>query len=175
MLGKNILMVVAPRNFRDEELLQPKQVFHKSGFRVTVASKAVAEASGVLGATVAVDVDLADASSQDFDAVVFVGGPGAEVYFEDEQALALARTFNEQGKVTAAICIAPTILANAGVLKGRRATVWSSMTNHDCVNALKKGGAMFTNEPVTVDGKIVTGNGPDAAQKFAEAVLKALG
>ena len=79
--------------------------------------------------------------------------------------------------VLAAICWAPTILAKAGVLSGKKATVWKGddaeygMTT-DAM--LERSGADFTGAEVTVDGNIVTGNGPAAAQKFAEAVEKKL-
>lgn len=174
MSGKKILMVVAPKDFRDEELLKPKEIFEKTGAQVTVASRGVSTARGIMGAEVPVDADISSVSAEDFHAVVFVGGGGAQVYFNDESALSLAREFYNKGKVTSAICIAPAILANAGVLKGKKATVWSSMTSKQQVNQLKAGGAQYTGDKVTVDGKIVTGNGPEAAEEFANKILDAL-
>jgi protease I len=175
MAGKKVLMVVAPQDFRDEEFFTPKKVFEAAGVKVTVASEGVSEARGVLGGTVRVDAELSSVSAKDFDAVVFIGGPGSEVYFDDEAALSLARESYSQGKVTAAICIAPTIFANAGVLEGRKATVWSSPASREYVNALKDGGAKYTGESVVADGNIVTADGPASAQKFAEKVLEKLG
>ena len=172
MSGKKILMVVAPKDFRDEEFLTPKGVFDDAGVQVTVASRGVSEARGVLGAKVRVDADLSSVSAQDFDAIVFVGGPGAQTYFNDSKALLLAKDAYTQGKVTAAICVAPTTLANAGVLSKRKATVWESS---ETVQALKRGGAVYTGEDVTVDGNVITANGPAAAGEFAEKILEALG
>ena len=88
--GKNIVMVVAPDNFRDEELLEPKGVFEDYGANVVVASKGVNTAKGMLGAIVDIDVDLADVSVDECDAVVFVGGSGASVYFDDPLAIVKA-------------------------------------------------------------------------------------
>jgi len=172
MSGKKILMVVAPKDFRDEELLVPKKVFEEAGASVTVASKGVSEAFGVLGAKVRVDADVSHAVSDEFDALVFVGGGGSRVYFNDPTAHALAKAFIRKGKVTAAICVATTTLANAGVLSGKKATVWESS---ETVQALRRGGAVYTGEDVTVDGNVITANGPAAAGEFAEKILEAFG
>ena len=69
-------------------------------------------------------------------------------------------------KPLGAICIAPTILAAAGVLEGIKATVW----NRDNAESafLELHGAIFTNESVTQDGLIITGNGPEAAEEFGK-------
>ncbi len=119
-------MVIAPKNFRDEEFMVPKQVFENSGFEVTVASKGVKQATGMFTATAEVDKDIGEVDITGYEAIVFVGGGGASVYYEDKTALDLAKLFYENGKVTAAICIAPGILAKAGILTGKRATIWDS-------------------------------------------------
>ena len=168
--GKNILMVIAPDGFRDEEFLEPKEVFESSGAKVTVASKGVSTAKGKLGATADVDIDISEASAADYDAVVFIGGPGAAVYFEDPAALNLAQSAEAAGKVVAAICIAPSILANAGVLEGHKATCFESESSN--IDAKSAG---YTGEDVTVDNNIITANGPAPAKKFGEAIIKALG
>ncbi|MBW2971655.1 DJ-1/PfpI family protein [Candidatus Woesearchaeota archaeon] len=167
---KKILMVIAPEGFRDEEFLEPKKVFEGAGAEVTVASKGVKVAKGKLGATADVDMDISEASADDYDAVVFIGGPGAAVYFDDPVALNLAQKSYNSGKVTAAICIAPSILANAGVLDGKQATSFESESRN-----IEAKSAGYTGKPVTVDGKIVTANGPAAAKKFGEAIVKLLG
>jgi protease I len=170
MPGKKILMVIAPDGFRDEEFLEPKEIFDSSGAEVTVASKGVSVAKGKLGATANVDIDIGEATATDYDAVVFIGGPGAAVYFDDPTALKLAKDAYAANKVVAAICIAPSILANAGVLEGHKATCFESESEN--IAAKSEG---YTGEPVTIDENIVTGNGPGAAKKFGEAVIKTLG
>ena len=123
----------------------------------------------MLGARVKPQVLLSDVSAEDFDAVVFVGGSGASVYFDDPTAHALARAAADGRKVLAAICIAPSTLANAGLLAGKRATCWSS----EAAN-LKAKGAHYTGSPVERDGLIITGQGPQAARQFASALVDAL-
>ncbi|HQA04190.1 MAG TPA: DJ-1/PfpI family protein, partial [Thermodesulfovibrio thiophilus] len=78
--SKKVLMIIASQNFRDEEFLTPKQIFEKAGFNVIVASSSLNTAKGTLGATVKPDILIKDVNVKTFDAVVFVGGPGAEEY-----------------------------------------------------------------------------------------------
>ena len=169
LTGKKILMVVAPKDFRDEEFFEPKKIFDEAKAEVVVSSKGVLEATGVLGGKVKIDKDLAEVKVTDFDAVVFVGGGGAEVYFDEPLALNLAKSAFAAGKVVGAICIAPTILAKAEVLPGRRATSFPSEKD-----VLEAAGAVYTGEAVTVDGKIITARGPEAAAAFGQKIMEAL-
>ena len=159
------LFIIAPKDFRDEELLEPKELLDESNVQTVIASKGVEAATGSLGAMVEVDIDYKDANPEDYDAIVFVGGSGSKIYFEDETAFNLAR----KAKVLAAICIAPSILANAGLLKGKKATAFKSEQHN-----LEQQGTEFTGEPVTVFENIVTASGPAAAREFGEAILKLL-
>lgn len=167
-LQKKVLMVIAPRDFRDEEYYHPKQVFENKGFAVTTVSTE-REAISKFGARQKTDWKTHEVKPEDYDAIVFVGGPGAEVYFNDKTALNLAKSFFSAGKATTAICIAPSVLANSGILKGKRATCFESEAEN-----LRAKGAEYTGEPVTVDGNVVTANGPRAAKDFGEAVAKLL-
>lgn len=167
--GKKILMVIAPRNFRDEEFLKPKAAFERAGAAIAVASKGTAEATSMLGAKVKVDLDLAHVKANDYNAVVFVGGSGSSIYFNDPIALNLAKVFTSHNKLVGAICIAPSILANAGILEGRRATAFPSEAGN-----LKSKKVSYLNQPVVQDGKIITASGPDAAEAFGETIVKML-
>jgi protease I len=167
--GKKVLMIVAPINFRDEEFLRPRKILEDAGASVTIASKGVKVARGMLGASVDVDLNLSKVDVREYDAVVFVGGTGAEVYFNDSTALKIAKDAYDQGKVVAAICIAPSILANAGILEGKRATAFPSEASN-----LEEKGANYTGELVTIDGRIITGKGPEAANQFGKAIAEKL-
>ena len=165
-------MVLASQNFRDEEFREPYAVLTGRGVQVTVASSTTEEVVGMLGqARVKPDKLLTDVNVADYDAVVFVGGRGAREYFDNPTALAVARDAAAGGKVVAAICVAPTILANAGVLKDKIATVYND--DQLRVNLTDKG-ARLGSEHVIVDGTVITADGPEAAKPFAQAVLKAL-
>lgn len=167
--AKSILMIVAPENFRDEEFLEPKAVFEKMGMKVTIASKGVKTAKGKLGASVEIDKDISAVNVDEYDAIIFVGGNGSSVYFEDSDALEIAKEAYENGKVIAAICIAPSILANAGILEGKNATCYSSESSN-----LETQGAKYTGKDVEIDGKIITSNGPKPAAKFGKAIAEAV-
>jgi len=169
MNEKKILMVIAPSNFRDEELFHPKEVFENAGVKVTIASLKKGEIIGSLGGKVIAEIPLDEIYSEAYDAIVFIGGGGASIYFENEIAQNLAKEFNKKGKVVSAICIAPSILANANLLEGKKVTAFPSEQQN-----LESKGAIFTNEPVTIDGKIITANGPKSAKKFAQEIITAI-
>jgi protease I len=168
--GKKVVMIIAHRNFRDEELLRPRSVLEKAGAKVTIACSSLTPAKGMLGATVKPDLLLKDVKPEDYHAVLYVGGPGAKEYWDDKKAHEVARQALDKGKVLGAICIAPVTLANAGLLDGKKATVWPSEAGR-----LRAQGANYTGSDVEVDGRIITASGPEAAEKFGRAVLKALG
>jgi len=165
--GKEILMVIAPGNFRDEELLKPKEIFENSGVQVSIASSTLRKVKGMLGAEVKPDVLISEVEIAQYDAVVFVGGSGAAQYWNDPTAHGIAREAVSRDKVVGAICIAPVILDKAGVLEGKKVTVFPSV-------APEIKGAAVVGEDVVVDGKIVTGKGPQAAEKFGQTVVNCL-
>jgi protease I len=167
---RKVLMVIAPDNFRDEEYFEPRRILEAKGCAVTVASTTTRPAKGMLGALVTPDTTLDRVRAAEYDAVVFVGGYGAERLFRDPQAHALARDAAAEGKPLGAICVSPAILANAGVLKGKRATVWPDQSK-----ALVAGGASYTAQPVEKDGRIITADGPQSAARFGEEIARALG
>lgn len=166
---KKVLMVIASSQFRDEEYQKPRALLEKAGIQVTVASSSLNEATGMLGLKVKPDILLQGARMEDYDAVVFVGGMGATEYWENPTAHALAKKAYDSGKVTSAICLAPMTLANAGLLKGRKATIWK-----DAVGDFKTKGVVYTGKLVEKDGTLITGSGPDAAEDFGKALLEAL-
>jgi len=165
-----VLFVIAHDGFRDEECFEPKEVLKDQ--EVIIASTETTPAKGALGGTITPDITIDDALNRidEFDAVVFVGGPGANVYFDNPTAHKIAQNAKN---VLAAICIAPVTLAKAGVLKGKKATVWDDGQGTQA-NILKENGADYVAEDVVVDGNLITANGPKAATKFGEAILAKL-
>lgn len=162
-MNKTIALVIAPGDFRDEEYIEPKTLFQQHGARTVTISTTLAPVTGMLGATAQATLLLKDAQAENFDAVVFVGGMGARKLYHEPEALRLARQAVAHGKVVGAICLAPNILAQAGVLKNHRATAWAfEVPAAEPVTQLA--------DAVVVDGRIVTANGPQAATAFAEAI-----
>lgn len=172
MEGKKVLMVIAPQNFRDEELLEPKSVFEDSGAEVTIASTSKGSARGMLGAIVDPDLTLDEVDVKDYDAVVVVGGGGSRDYLWNNLTLhGIVREFYNEDKVVAAICISPVVLAKAGLLDGKKTTVFPGQ---DTLSELKNAGAILVNKGAVADGRIVTGRGPESAEEFGRKVLEAL-
>jgi protease I len=169
LTGKKIVMIIAQEKFRDEELAKPKEIFTEKGAEVTIAAPKKEKCKGMLGAEVEPDTTISKVKPEDYDAIILVGGVGAKDFFEDKKMHALVKKAESKDKIVAAICMAPVILANAGLLKGKDATVFAAMKD-----ALAEKGANYKEEAVVSDGKIVTGNGPEAAEAFANEVIKKL-
>ena len=171
VVGKmaKVLIIIAPENYQDKEFEETKEVIEKAGYQVEVASKYKGLAEGKLGGSYQVDKALREVVVDNYDGLVFIGGPGAAIYINDEEAHQIARIANSENKAVGAICMAPSILANAGILTGRRVTVFPSEEDN-----LRAKGAEIISSDVTVDGKIVTGSGPYAAKEFAYAFLDTL-
>ena len=172
--SKKILMIIAFRDFRDEEYFLPKEIFEKEGFVVKTASTKKGTALGADGGEIEVDFSLDEVDISQFDAVLFVGGPGALKYLDNEKSYQIAKETLNQEKILGAICIAPVILAKAKVLEGKKATVWSSPLDKTGIKILKENGAEYLAQDVVQDGKIITANGPQSAKKFAEKILENL-
>lgn len=171
---KKIAMIIAFRDFRDEEYFIPRNKFLGAGFSIDTASTSSGLAIGAGGGEAKVDISVEELAVSDYDAILFIGGAGAVKYIDDERFHQLARAAVEADKVLGAICVAPAILAKAGVLEGKEATVWSSALDKSAVKILKESGAEYQKESVVADGKIITADGPAAASDWAEEVIKAL-
>lgn len=168
---KTVVFIIAEKVFRDEEYQVPKEVLAKAGIKVITASTTTGEAVGKLGLRVNPDILVSQVDVDNLDALIFIGGGGAEQYFHDPVAHRLAKEAVEKEKILGAICIAPVILANAGLLRGKKATVFPSQDGRE---ALRKGGADYTAVDVEIDGKLITGCGPEAAEKFGTELVRML-
>jgi len=167
-----LLVVIAPEKFRDEELFEPLAVFKKEGIASDIVSTCMGTCVGMLGAEVDVEVEIANVDPAPYDGIVIIGGTGSQDYLWGDPRLEdLVRKFDTPGKLLAAICLSPAVLAGAGVLQGKRATVFRTPSS---VSMMEGGGALLSNEHVVEDGRIITADGPPAARKFGEAVAAAL-
>lgn len=172
--SKKAALVIASENFRDEEYFVPKEVLETSGMKVVTVSDSKGKAKGADGGEVEVDLTLQQFQVDDFDIVAFVGGPGALDHLDNEVSYKIIEETLTKEKVLGAICIAPVILAKAGVLEEKEVTVWSSSMNKDSIDTIKEKGAYYHDRSAVIDGNIVTADGPDSARKFGKALLSAL-
>ena len=111
---------------------------------------------------------------RNFDAVVFIGGDGTKEYFDNDNAHKIVQETVNANKVLAAICIAPVILARAGILKGKTATVWSSVVNKSGEKELEEAGCTVSKKRVVQDERIITADGPSVSEEFARAITEAI-
>ena len=154
--------------FEEIETLAPVDLLCRAGAEVVLAS-VVARflVKGRCGIVVQADRLLeAGAEVEGFAALLIPGGPGVRHLRTDGRAAQLAHQFARQGKVIAAICAAPTVLADAGLLAGRRFTAHFSVHN-------ELPGAL-ADERVVEDGPIITSRGAGTAMDFGLALVRRL-
>ncbi|MDR0956376.1 MAG: DJ-1/PfpI family protein [Endomicrobium sp.] len=166
---KRVVFIVAPEMFRDEEYCKPKQILEDAGINVITASVKTGELIGRFGFKAISSTLIGTINPDNFNAIAYIGGSGCEIFFNNPYALKLANIFFEQRKPVASICIAGVILANSGILKNKKATVYI-----DGKDSLLKGGAIYMGNSLEVDGGIITANGPQVAEEFGKAILKIL-
>lgn len=166
-INKSILMVIAPEDFRDEEFKVPYDLFRESGFKVVVASTDTTPAKGMLGMTVKPDMSLEQVDADDFDGLVVVGGSGCEVLWDNATLHKIVQGFNAQKKMIAAICIAPVVLARAGILEGKTITAYPAVRNE-----VSKYCARCTDADVERSGNVITCSGPKAAADFGRSIIR---
>jgi len=159
----SILIIIPPERFRDEELFIPVEVFSRQKHTLTIASTVIGKCRGSRGGYAVSEVLLSELTANDFDGALFVGGGGSKLLFSDPDALRLACAMATAHKPIGAICVAPVILANAGVLVGRKATVVGTEAA-----TIQSAGAEYCGPGVFQDGKLITANGPKSSRGFAE-------
>lgn len=163
-----VLFVLAPEGYKDEEFEIPNKIIKAAGIETVLTNSTGNPSKSVAGKITEVNIKLEDVNNNDYDAVIFVGGPGADVYFNDSNALKIVRDFYNKNKIIAAICIAPMILANAGILNKKTVTCYPSEKEN--ISKIAK----YSGNDVEIDDNIITGRDPSAAEKFGQAILNAL-
>ena len=171
---KHVLFFIAEKDFRDEEYFEPKQVLEDEGIICEAVSTNPVQAEGKLGAVVMPTVNLDKVVIDEYDAIVLVGGPGAPEMGKDQKVQQRIIEAYQKNKIIAAICIAPTVLAEMNMLNGKCATVFPSGTE-----TLKQFDAVYKDEPVVVDKSdpkhiFITAKGPEAAVQFGKTICTEL-
>lgn len=163
---QKVLFIIAFEGFKDEELEVPKQILEQAGATSVIASDQKGMAKGADGTQILVEISLDEINVDNYAAIVFVGGPGTPDHlWGNSDAINIAQNAYAKGKIIGAICLAPGVLAEAGILEGKRVTAF-----HTAKDKLEQAGATFVDQNVVIDGNIITANGPGAADKFAEAI-----
>ena len=161
-------MILAADNFRDTEYITPKAFFEQAGFEVTTAGPEP-QSVGRFGYRVIHEELIHTAVTNDYDAVLFVGGGGSLQLENNTDAQRLAQESKDQEKVLGAICAAPRNLLSWGILKDLKCTGhdWDGQFSQLCSNK----GAIYKEKNCVVDRNIITANGPEAAEEWALGVI----
>jgi protease I len=172
--GKKVAILAAD-GFEEVELTKPKKALEESGAQTSVVSLKPGKIQGMnhadKGETVAVDRTLAEAKPQEFDALMIPGGlMNPDSLRTNEEALEFVRHFFREGKPVAAICHAPWVLIDAGVVRGRTLTSWPAIKT-DVRNA----GGTWVDQEVVVDNGLVTSRKPDDIPAFNDKMIEEFG
>jgi protease I len=168
------ILIMATNRFEESELFGPREILLGKGAEVALASLDRGEIMATVhddpGRSIAPDPTIAEARAQDYDALLLPGGVGNPDRLRmDEAAVALIRAFDAAGKPIGAICHAPWLLAEADVLRGRRATAWPSIRTD-----IRNAGAEVVDEAAVTDGHLVTSRKPDDVPAFTAALIAAI-
>lgn len=173
--GKHIAVLMTD-GVEQVEYTKPRQFLEQNGAQVTlVAPKETGDTIQGFnhlspGDRFQVELDIHDARPGDFDALVLPGGvANPDSLRLSKEAITFIREFARENKPIAAICHGPWTLIDAGIARGKRMTSWPSL-REDLTNA----GSEWVDEPVVVDGKLVTSRKPDDIPAFNQALLQEL-
>ena len=164
VMKKRVLCLLV-EGFEEIETVTPVDLLRRAGVEVVIASLHDQRAAGRCGILIQGDALLADLDPSSFDLLLIPGGPGVAAMRSDGRAASLARDFAAAGKPVAAICAAPLVLLDAGLLLGRRFTAYHSVRD-------ELGGGL--NERVVVDGNLITSPGAGTAMDFSLALIAQL-
>lgn len=172
MPQNKVLFVVAHTGYQPVEYSEPKRIIEAEGFRVFTASNKPGVATAKDGSKATVDVTLTNVQIADYDAIIFIGGPGALENLDSEESYELIREAFADEKIIGAICVAPRILARAGILTNIYATGWDE--DGKLADVFKEFDVKLVREPLAVDSDIVTAQGPAAAHDFGIEIVRLL-
>ncbi len=162
-------LIVSADNFEDSELLVPYYRMKEEGIQVDVASIKKGSIKGMHGYEVNVDKVLGEVNPDDYDILLLPGGKAPGTIRKEKSALEIARHFFKKSKPVSAICHGPQTLLSAGVLRGRRATCYKSVSQE-----IKEGGAVYEDREVVVDKNLVTSRQPSDLSAFMRETMKML-
>jgi 4-methyl-5(b-hydroxyethyl)-thiazole monophosphate biosynthesis len=148
--------------FEEIEVVAPVDLLRRAEIHVVIAAMVGKTATGRGGIRLEADAMLADLDLSKFDLLMIPGGPAVGDMRSDGRAAKLARDFTHAGKPVAAICAAPLILMDAGLLVGKQFTAYQSVRE-------ELGGGL--DERVVIDGDLITSCGPGTAVDFGLAII----
>ena len=161
-------LVLFAEGSEELEAITIVNILRRGGVGVTLAGLTAGALRGARGVTIQPDTTLDLALQQSFDMIVLPGGqPGTNNLKADNRVIHLLQQMAQQGKYVAAICAAPSVLAAAGLLDGKRATCFPT-----CLDGFPK--VILQTSAVVEDGNLITSRGPGTAMDFALMLVERL-
>lgn len=165
---KTVLVPLA-EGFEEIEAITIIDVLRRAGIDVTLASLSGETVRGAQDVKIFADSKLCDLKDSIFDAVILPGGmPGAANLLESDDLISIIISHNNNSKLIGAICAAPMVLAKAGLLDNKEATIYPGFEDNF------SGSTRKSDDRVVTDGNVITGKGPGAAMEFALAIVENL-
>ncbi|MDI3508475.1 MAG: protease [Clostridiales bacterium] len=166
--GKKLVMLAA-NDYEDLELWYPVIRLQEAGAQVIVAAAKPGTVMSKHGYPVEATVAFADVKTDQVDGVLVPGGWAPDGIRRHKEALDIVRQMNRSGKLVAAICHAGWVLASAEILQGRTMTCVSAIKD-DVIHA----GAKYIDQPVVVDGNLITSRTPADLPQYMKAIVEFL-
>lgn len=161
-------LVPLAAGFEETEGVTIVDLLRRAGMRVVAAGLTAGSVSGSRGIAVVPDATLRGVADQPFDIIALPGGrPGADNLAADERLLDLLRDASKRGVLIGAVCAGPRVLARAGLLEGRRVTSFPG-----ALDDFRPWDWTYSEEPVVVDGRLVTSRGPGTAMDFTLTLIE---
>lgn len=164
------VLVPLAEGFEEMEAVTIIDILRRAGIRVLVAGLQEGPVKASRGVSVVPDMSLDEALREELDMVVLPGGlPGSDNLDKDPRIHGALKKMADSGKFAGAICAAPAVLANAGLLEGKTATSYPGV-----LDKMNVPGVTFKPDKVVRDGKVITSRGPGTAIDFALAIVEML-
>ena len=159
-------MLPLAEGFEEIEALTVVDVLRRAGINVDTVGVMGSMVTGSHGVRVMTDKKILEINADEYDGIVLPGGnPGYLNLGRSSKIIEILKKFDAEGKLIAAICAAPSVLAKAGVLEGKKATIYPGM---------EKELPYPRGERVVIDGKVITSQAPGTAMEFALAIVEFL-
>ncbi len=163
-----MLYMFLAEGFEETECVATADMLRRGGVECSLCSLDGRTVKGAHGISVEADTTLSEMGESDITGIILPGGMPGTINLENNAKLSefIDKNYSD-GKLTAAICAAPTILLHKGILKGKNATVYPSFKDE-----MISGGVHYCDVTAVTDGNIITASGPHAAIDFGLKIVE---
>ena len=169
----DVLIILPPTGFIDEEVTVSIEIFNESKVSYELASIQSDYCRGISGMLIKPEKSIQQISPIHYSAILVIGGQGSQDFlWKNDETLSLLKDAYNHREIIAGINAGVGVLANAGVLDGKKATTSPSP---EALETISSNGGLYVNNPVVVDENIITAQGPSAMLDFMVEFLDLMG